>query len=148
MAPTWEGDTSRHDRRDQRPGRDGRRGSSRRHDFADREWGHAPWEFHHHHHHDHDDRTDPSRQRRGRRRERFEADEYGQALQRLIDAIRAAGRTGDGPRHAAVAVMDGATRAIYRLLAEEAEAPADTASTGTALSPEPEADSTPGSTVA
>jgi G3E family GTPase len=142
MAPTWEGDTSRYDTRDQGPGRGGRRGPSHRHHGDERHGGNAPWEFHHHHHHhhDHDNRPDAGRGRGGRRRERFGNDEeFGQALYRLIDAVRASGRSGEGSRHAAVAVMDGATRAIYRLLAEEAEAPADNRPAEAALSPESEA---------
>jgi hypothetical protein len=136
MAPTWKGDTSRQETQDERPGRGGRRGPSRRHGDDNRHWGRPPWDFHPHHgHHGHDHR--PDRTGRGsRRRERFGDDEFSQGLRRLFDALRAAGRSGDRSRHAAVATMDGATRAIYRLLAEEAEAPADAEAAGAALSPE------------
>jgi hypothetical protein len=149
MAPRMEGDTSRHDVEDERPSRGRGRGPSRRWDSGDRDRGPASWGFHHHHHHHpHEDGPDPSGRRGGRRSERFADDDFGQATRRLIGAIRAAGRDGHIPQGAATAVMDEATRAIYRLLADGAEAPADAEQAGAAFSPEPEAKAESGPIVA
>jgi hypothetical protein len=150
MAPTMEGDNRRQQEEDERPSQGRGRGPSRRWDSGDREWGPPTWGRHHHHHHHHheQDGPEPARRRGGRRSERFGDDEFAQATRRLIGAVRAAGRDGDNTRRPAVAVMDEAARAIYRLLADGAEAPADAGPTGAAYAPDPETGPQPGPAVA
>jgi hypothetical protein len=91
--------------------------------------GHDHWDDHfgpfgHHHHHDQDTEGVA---RSGRRREwRSDGPEGGRRIRALVGAARAASQSDETTREAALAIIDEAARAIYRVLGAAQPAPTST----------------------